>query len=123
MSGVACVVVCVAVGLGDWKKIMISLISKKGCLIADVPSAVSSRSAPSLCDSEVPSSMGVSSALAPLSCCKFSISGPDVTGSDKATFASSAIVEGDRTMVAEMVGESSVGMRVNTRFSIRSDAK
>ena len=82
----------------------------------NVLSAASSCSAPSLDDSEVPSCVAMSVGLAPLSCCDFSMSVPDVAGLDKATFASSAIVGRNGRGVMEMVGENSVRMRVTTRF-------
>ena len=86
------------------------------CLKVNVLSAASSCSAPSLDGSEVPSCVATLVALAPLSCCEFSMSVPDVVGLGKATFVSSAIVGRNGRRLMEMVGENSVRMRVKTRF-------
>lgn len=113
---------CVAVGLGSWEiTIRVSLVSERGCLKLDIPSAASCCSVPSLGGSEMLSSI-TSAALAPLSCCKCSISAPEVVGLDEATLVPSAIVGLDWAIMMEMVGESSVRMRVNTRFLLQSDA-
>ena len=112
MSGV----ISVAVSPSGWRKTIIRLVLQKVYVELKIPSAVSSCSTPSLCSSEVPSSMATSAALALFSWCECSISVPEVIGSDKATFASSAIMERKRRVTMEMVGENSLRVPVNTRF-------
>ena len=111
MSGV----VGVAVSPCSWKNETVRLGSNNACSSLEIPSAAAPCSAPSSCDLEVPSSMARSAVLAPFDC-ECSASAPEVIGSDKATFASSAIAGCERAVTMEMVGENSERERVNTRL-------